>query len=192
MAIKFKDAAPTLCLVTGFVALVSYVVMFSVAWGFYDQGYPNGLQIRNAALVSTVPLFFILALCLTCTLTVCCKDFWAQACPSGIYDRSRATFCLALLSPLLMVFTGIFATVGGTLFAILAATFVPQNDNTNLFEIHLFGATASVFGVLTGLCCCFGAMFCCCAVRGEDVQEQLVHLQEHRMKLNVRYVDTNL
>ena len=192
MTIRCKDAAPTLCMVTGFLALISYIVMFSVAWGFYDQGYPNGLQVRNAALVSTVPLFFIVAMCLTCTLTVCCKDMWTDCCSDSVSESSYAALWLALLSPIFMVLAGFFALVGGILFAVVAATFVPKEDLTNLFEVHLFGATASVFGLLTGLCCCSGALFCCCATRGDKMQGQLDKLHEHRLKLNKRHVETTM
>ena len=54
---KSKDITPVLCVATGFFSFLSYIVTFSVAWGFFDQGYPNGVQVRNAALVSTVQYF---------------------------------------------------------------------------------------------------------------------------------------
>ena len=189
---KFKEATPTLCAVFGFLALLSYLVMFSVAWSFYDQHYPNGGEVRDAALVSTVPLIFIVAVCLTCTSTVCCKDCWTDCCPNQDMESTRPTFWLATLSPVFMALAGIFAIVGGMMFAILAATFIPKEDITNLFEVHLFGAAASVFGVLTGVCCCFSGMFCCCAIRGEHVQGELAYLQNHKIKLKVQHAETSI
>ena len=190
---KFEKATPTLCVVFGFLALLSYIIMFSVAWGFYDQQYPNGGQVRDAALISTVPLIFIVAICLTCTLTVCSgKDYWTDCCTNPDMESTRPTFWLAILSPVFMALAGIFATIGGIMFAILAATFVPKEDITNLFEVHLFGTAASVFGILTGVCCCCGAMFCCCAVRGEHMQGELAHLQNHHVKLKVQHVETSI
>ena len=123
---KSKDITPALCIATGFLSLLSYIVTFSVAWGFFDQGYPNGLQVRNAALVSTVPLIFIMTLCFTCTLTLCCKDVWLDCCPGYDYQSSRAVFWLTVLSPLFMVLAGIFSAAGGIQFAVIAATFVSQ------------------------------------------------------------------
>ena len=190
--VKNKDVTQSLCVATGFLALLSYTVMFSVAWGFYDQGYPNGVPIRNAALISTVPLFFIMILCLTCTLAVCCKDLWTECCPGHDYDRPKALFWLTLLSPLFMVSAGLFAIAGGVYFAVIAATFVPEGDIPDLSEVHLFGAAVSVFGVLTGLCCCCGSIFCCCALRGETLQGELDHLQEHRTKFRKLYVESSL
>ena len=186
-----KDIIPALCTATGFLALLSYIVMFSVAWGFYDQGYPNGLQVRNAALVSTIPLFFIIVLCFTCSLAVCCKDVWLDCCP-GDHESSRAVFWLTLLSPLFMVLASIFAVAGGIQFAVIAATFVPKEDIDNSFEVHLFGAAASVFGFLTGLCCCCGSMLCCCALRGEKIQGELVHIQKQRKRFRELHVESSL
>ena len=55
------------------------------------------------------------------------------------------------------------------MFADIAASFVPREDNTNRFEVNLFGGVAAAFGVLTGICC--GAL-CCCALRGEKLDGQ--------------------
>ena len=175
------------CTVFGFLALLSYTVMFIVAWSFYDQHYPNGGEVRDTALVSTVPLVFIVAICLTCTLTVCCKDRWTDCCPNQVTDSSKPTFWLATLSPVFMALAGIFAVVGAILFAVLA-----KEDITNLFEVHLLGAVASVFGVFTGMCCCCADMFCCCAVHGEHVQGELTHLQDDKVKLKVRHAETTI
>ena len=190
--VKLKEATPTLCVVFGFLALLSYTVMFIVAWSFYDQHYPNGMEVRDAALVSTVPLIFIVAICFTCTLTACCKDCWTDCFPDQRTESNRPTFWLATLSPLFMALAGIFAVVGAIMFAILAARFVPKEDITNLFEVHLFGAAASVFGIFTGLCCCCASMFCCCAVRGEHVQGELAHIQDHNVKLKVQHTETTI
>ena len=195
MTVRFKDYMTTLCLVTGFLALLSYIVVFGVAWGFYDQGYPNGTPVRNAALVSTIPAFFIVLMCLTFILTICCQDFWTECCPNLVNDRSSSSpagFLLALLSPLFMVLAGVFALVGGAMFAVVGATFVPSEDITNLFEVHLFGAVASVFGILTGLCCCCGSVFCCCALRGEQLQGEITHLQDRRLRLKVHHVESSV
>lgn len=189
---KFQGATPTLCVVFGFLALLCYTVMFIVAWSFYDQHYPNGGEVRDAALVSTVPLVFIIAICLTCTLTVCCKDCWTDCCPSQDIESNRPTFWLATLNPMFMALAGIFAIVGAIMFAVLATKFVPKEDITNLFEVHLFGAAASVFGIFTGMCCCCAGLFCCCAVRGEHVREELAHLQDHKVKLKVQHVETTI
>ena len=192
MITKVKEAIPTLCVVGGVSALVAYAVMFSVAWGFYDQGYPNGIPVRNAALVSTVPLFFIIIICSTCILTLCCKNLWMECCPSHSYNASEAVLWLSILSPIFMTLAGLFALVGAIMFAVIAATFVPQDDITNLFEVHLFGAAASVFGAVTGLCCCCAGMLCCCALRGGRTHHELVQLQEGRGKLTLRYVETSI
>ncbi len=187
---KLKEATPTLCVVFGFLALLSYTVMFILAWSFYDQHYPNGGEVRDAAFISTVPLVFIVAICLICILSACCKDCWTNCCPDQCTENNRNTFCLATLSPVFMALAGIFAVVGAIMFAILAAKFVPKEDITNLFEVHAFGAAASVFGTFTGLCCCCAGTFCCCAVREEKVQGELAHLQDRKGKLKVQHAET--
>ena len=112
--------------------------------------------------------------------------------PKPGYGSNRPTFWLATLSPMFMALAGIFAVVGAIMFAILATKFVPKEDITNLFEVHLFGAAASVFGVSTGAYCCYAGMFCCCAVRGEHMQGELAHLQDHKVKLKVQHAETTL
>ena len=91
-----------------------------------------------------------------------------------------------------MILAGIFSAVGGIQFAVIAATFVPAEDIDNSFEVHLFGATASVFGVLTGLCCCCGSVLCCCTLRKEKVQVGLVHIQEQGTKFRELHVESSL
>ena len=191
---KLKEATPTLCVVFGFLALLSYAVMFILAWSFYDQHYPNGGEVKDAAFVSTIPLAFIVAICLTCTLSICCKDCLTDCCPAVDQrtESNRNTFLLAILSPVFMAFAGIFAVVGAIMFAVLATKFVPKEDITNLFEVHAFGAAASVFGIFTGLCCCCAGMFCCCAVRGEHVQGELAHLKDHKVKLKLQHAETTI
>ena len=96
------------------ISFCAYVITVGVGWSLNQDVLPDKSLIMGAAIVTTIPVFAVMATCLLA--------LW-------VGGENRAVGACARCSLLIILLAGVFEIVGGILFIVAGATLKDENSN---------------------------------------------------------------
>ena len=116
-------------------SFVFYAITMGVGWALNQNVYPGNSLILGGAVVSTIPVFAVMAYAVVACM--CNKD------------QCDAVQGIAACALLIQSVATIFEVIGGILFIAAGATLKDKNS-----DVFAYGVSAGVFGILAGITCC--------------------------------------
>ena len=120
------------------ISFCAYVIAIGVGWSLARNVYPDDGWFTAAAVVTTIPMFAVIAIGYICSLVFI-------GCAS---DRTLVINCIGPCAMIITFAAGVLESIGAILF-IIGATNV-KDDSTQAFT---YGLVAGIFGLIASVSC---------------------------------------